>query len=231
MKSMINMGMVKSNNADKQISLLLQSGYAVYVLKLKKSTQYPVTIHGFDNLIVRQHRSPNSTDISYNVELRRASYATFEPDEDGIAIAFVAGTERNIMVIASHFYSNQFALIEIKTPDGGIIPQIQAQKQIKEVADRIGITPPGYVAPAAPAEKLPSTYEEAVKMAEDKIFEKYDSLVKLLKKENPKTWKKASAYVTVIETEINSMAKELATKAGIAVTQSTPAETEESLVS
>jgi len=139
MKPMINVGQRQSSR-EKQIQLLLEKGYDIYVLRLRKLTEYGQTLHGFDDILVKAYRAPNSMAVDYRLEMRPCSYATFEPDEDNVATAYVPGTKRNIDVIASHLYSPQFILMEILTPNG-IIPRRQAIERIKQRADEIGIAP------------------------------------------------------------------------------------------
>lgn len=139
MKPMINIGQ-KATSKEKQLELLLERGYDLYVLRLRKGTEYSVTIHGLDDITVRPYRAPNSNEVSYHLQMRPASYAAFHPNEEGVALAYVPGTARNIDIIASHHYSNQFELIEIITPSGRI-PKLQAQAKMRVRADKLGIKP------------------------------------------------------------------------------------------
>jgi hypothetical protein len=238
MKPMINVGQKPTAQA-KQIELLLEKGYDIYVLRLRKLTEYIQTIHGFDDISVKQYKSPNSNEVSYRLEPRPSSYASFEPNEEGVATAYVAGTRRNIDVIASHLYSNQFSLMEIMTPSG-IIPQGQSIKKIVKRAQELGIFPPEgdtrYAAyesknpPPAPAKEeiiiqgdagknlpsteLPKTPKEARLMAENQVHTKYATLVDFLKKKSPEKWKITGEYKSVIKPEIEMVEGELIKLAG-----------------
>lgn len=238
MKPTINIGQKKSS-AEKQVSLLLEKGYDIYVLRLRKLTEYGQTVHGFDDIAVRKYTSPNSMEVNYHLETRPCTYATFVPNEDNVATAYVPGTRRNIDIIASHIYSSQFTLMEIITPTGSI-PQRNALQRIKDRADELGITPPkgtkayeSYVKEQnekkasegtqaidepkkeLPDANLPKTVEEAAKKAEAQVHEKYANMIKFLKDKSPKGWKALGEYKSVIKPEVEQLQAELMKLAGI----------------
>jgi len=139
MKPTINIGN-KETTREKQVKMLLERGYDIFVLRLRVITEYPLPIHGFDDIRVETYKSPNSMEVNYRLNMHPCSYTMFEPNEEGVATAYVPGTRRNFDVIATHFYSNQFVLMEILTPEG-TIPQAQAIARVKERADYLGIKP------------------------------------------------------------------------------------------
>jgi len=235
MKPMINMG--SRQNQDKTVELLRERGYDIYVLRLRTITEYPVTIHGFDRVTVENYRSPNSTDVQYRVTPRPSSYATFDPNEEGVATAYVPGTRRNIDIIAAHLYSNQFTLVEIITPSGSI-PQGQAIARIRERADKMGVKPLRRddaftkhletlkrdrreiaseseikIMPKAPAQQLiPLTSEQALAQATESVQLKYTALIEYLKVKSPKGWTASGEYRNVVLPEIKKVAASLGYK-------------------
>lgn len=228
---------------EKKLSILLENGHNVWVLRHRKLSQYPVTIHGFDDFDVRMHKSPNSDEIRYVKDFRPQTYIAFEPNEEGVATAYCIETERNKRIIAKHFYSNQFEVVEIMTP-AGVIPHIQAVAQLRQLVTDLGITKPKNddqfskhlnalktgaadrkplaiePKPAVDTAPLPpppayKTLAECQKAAEDRIMELQEPMIKFLKQKHGDNWKKQGEYKAVIKVQIDAMAKDLAAASGL----------------
>jgi len=240
---------------EKRLSILLEQGHNIWVLRHRKLSQYPVTIHGFDDYEVRMHKSPNSDEIRYAKEFRPQTYISFEPNEEGVATAYCVETERNKRIIAKHFYSNQFEVMEIMTP-AGVIPHLQALAQVRQLVTDLGVKKPanddmfarhlkdlrGGAADKAPiaiegkptattqaADPAPTpppaykTLAECQKVAEDRVMELQEPMIKFLKQKHGENWKKQGEYKSVIKVQIDTMAKELARSAGLMEAETQPA--------
>lgn len=143
MKPGINIQAPASQLADEEkVEKLLEANISVWVLRWKKQTWQDPKIFGVENIEIVAVDNINENTVDFVKKPGIHSILRFVSEQkSGVATAYMADTNKNRNILASHFFAGPFDIVQKLTPDG-VLNAVTSKNEIKALAQKQGFKKP-----------------------------------------------------------------------------------------
>lgn len=121
--------------------MLIDDGMNVFVIKAKHASPNEMLILGFEGVTVRPYTNPNTGNTTFHKSPVKGGFIKFIPDRYGVPVAHIPDTPHNRNRLAADFWSKQYEISSLLTPNGTVVGPV-IRSEMEKLAIAAGAKPP-----------------------------------------------------------------------------------------